>query len=49
MRKLVREHNVYRWAGSLIGELCEVRLKVAPGSTATTDSGERLRASASVG
>jgi alpha,alpha-trehalose-phosphate synthase [UDP-forming] len=26
MRKVVREHNVYRWAGSLIGELCEVRL-----------------------
>jgi trehalose-6-phosphate synthase len=26
MRKLVREHNIYRWAGSLIGELCEVRL-----------------------
>jgi len=26
MRKLVREHNVYRWAGDLIGELCEVRL-----------------------
>jgi trehalose-6-phosphate synthase len=26
MRKLVREHNVYRWAGTLIGELCEVRL-----------------------
>lgn len=26
MRKLVREHNVYRWAGTLIEELCEVRL-----------------------
>ena len=26
MRKTVREHNVYRWAGSLIAELCEVRL-----------------------
>jgi trehalose 6-phosphate synthase len=26
MRKLVREHNVFRWAGSLIGELCDVRL-----------------------
>jgi len=26
MRKLVRDRNVYRWAGSLIGELCEVRL-----------------------
>ena len=31
MRKTVREHNVYRWAGSLIGELCEVRLDIADG------------------
>jgi len=43
MRKLVREHNVYRWAGSLIGELCEVRLDVAEGGN------ERFRAGASVG
>ena len=26
MRSLVREHNVYRWAGNLISELSEVRL-----------------------
>jgi trehalose 6-phosphate synthase len=26
MRKAVAEQNVYRWAGTLIGELCEVRL-----------------------
>ena len=26
MRKMVREHNVYRWAGNLIAELCELRL-----------------------
>jgi len=26
MRKVVREHNVYRWAGDLITELCDVRL-----------------------
>jgi len=26
MRKVVREHNIYRWAGDLIAELCEVRL-----------------------
>jgi alpha,alpha-trehalose-phosphate synthase [UDP-forming] len=26
MRRAVREHNVYRWAGTLIAELCEVRL-----------------------
>ena len=29
MRKLVREHNVYRWAGNLIAELCAVRLEQA--------------------
>lgn len=28
MRKLVREQNIYRWAGDLIGQLCEFR--VAP-------------------
>jgi trehalose 6-phosphate synthase len=26
MRAVVKEHNVYRWAGTLIGELCNVRL-----------------------
>ncbi|HWS95046.1 MAG TPA: trehalose-6-phosphate synthase, partial [Candidatus Methylomirabilis sp.] len=26
MRKLVREQNIYRWAGDLIGELCDVRV-----------------------
>ena len=29
MRKVVREHNVYRWAASLIGEVCDVRLDAA--------------------
>ncbi|MGA8619892.1 MAG: trehalose-6-phosphate synthase [Candidatus Sulfotelmatobacter sp.] len=29
MRKHIREHNIYRWAGSLITELCELRLDVA--------------------
>ena len=43
MRKLVRENNVYRWAGTLIGELCEVRLDVAE------EGGNRFRAGASVG
>ena len=42
MRKLVREHNVYRWAGALIGELSEVRLDVAEGG------GPKFRAGASV-
>src|SRR5262249_40378300 len=26
MRKAVRDNNVYRWAASLIGEVCEIRL-----------------------
>jgi alpha,alpha-trehalose-phosphate synthase [UDP-forming] len=43
MRKLVREHNVYRWAGTLIGELCEVRLDSAEAGD------QRFRASASAG
>jgi trehalose 6-phosphate synthase len=37
MRKTVREHNVYRWAGSLITELCELRLD------AWEESAEKLR------
>lgn len=27
MRRTIREHNIYWWAGSLIGELCELRLE----------------------
>ena len=43
MRKLVREQNVYRWAGTLIGDLCEVRLDVTEGGN------NKFRAGASVG
>jgi alpha,alpha-trehalose-phosphate synthase [UDP-forming] len=39
MRKTVREHNVYRWAGNLIAELCELRLDV------TDESKEKPRTS----
>jgi trehalose-6-phosphate synthase len=28
MRTIVRENNVYRWAGNLLSELCEIRLPV---------------------
>jgi alpha,alpha-trehalose-phosphate synthase [UDP-forming] len=28
MRKVIREHNIYHWAGNLITELCELRLDV---------------------
>ena len=40
MRKTIRDHNVYRWAASLIGEVCDVRLDVAR---------NEFRAGASVG
>jgi trehalose-6-phosphate synthase len=39
MRKIIREHNIYRWAGSLVTELCELRLDVAE------QPQEKLRAS----
>jgi len=42
MRKVIKEHNIYRWAGNLITELCEVRLD------APEDVQEKFRASASV-
>jgi len=29
LRKVVREQNIYRWAGNLIGDLCEVRLETS--------------------
>jgi len=40
MRRTVREHNVFRWAGSLIGELCDVRLDLPENST--TNSGQHF-------
>ena len=30
MREVVRERNIYRWAGNLIGELCAVRTETEP-------------------
>jgi trehalose 6-phosphate synthase len=30
MRDVVRERNIYRWAGNLIGELCAVRTETEP-------------------
>jgi trehalose-6-phosphate synthase len=26
MRKIVKEHNVYRWAANLVGQLCDIRI-----------------------
>jgi trehalose 6-phosphate synthase len=40
MRRVIKEHNIYRWAGTLITELCEVRLDAH-------ESPEKLRASVS--
>ncbi len=38
MRKTVREHNVYRWAGTLIAALCELRMDTSD------ENKEKLRA-----
>jgi trehalose 6-phosphate synthase len=32
MRRVVKEHNIYWWAGELIGELCELRLQNSDGT-----------------
>jgi len=42
MRKVIKEHNIYRWAGNLITELCEVRLD------APEDAEGKFRAAMSV-
>src|SRR6202050_3150322 len=42
MRELIKEHNIYRWAGDLVTALCEVRLD------APKDANGKARASASV-
>lgn len=39
MRKVIKEQNIYRWAGSLIMELCELRLDI------TDYAPEKLRGS----
>ena len=30
LRRIVKEQNIYRWAGNLVAELCEVRLEMPP-------------------
>jgi trehalose 6-phosphate synthase len=42
MRKIVKEGNIYRWAGNLIGDLCEVRLKIPADPRAVTQVGPPL-------
>src|SRR5579864_5690667 len=36
LRKVVKENNIYRWAGNLVAELCDVRLDVPQESRITT-------------
>ena len=43
MRKLVREQNIYRWAGDLIGQLCDFRV---PASRVNATDKPEARASA---
>ena len=35
MRQVVAEHNVYRWAGNLISELCRIRVEKKPRKAVT--------------
>jgi len=37
MRAVVKEHNIYRWAGNLIAELCEIRTSAIPAEADTPD------------
>jgi alpha,alpha-trehalose-phosphate synthase [UDP-forming] len=36
LRRVVKENNIYRWAGNLVAELCEVRLDMPEEATTTT-------------
>jgi trehalose 6-phosphate synthase len=50
MRRVVRENNVYRWAGNLISDLCDLRIEApeeprlpaALAATAATSSSGRI-------
>jgi hypothetical protein len=37
MRSSVKEHNIYWWAGSLIGSLCELRLRKSTSTKVSRD------------
>jgi trehalose 6-phosphate synthase len=39
MRRVIREHNIYEWAGTLITELCELRLDNVEGVDGKTHLG----------
>ncbi len=42
LRRVIKEHNIYRWANNLITELCEIRLEEADSAQ------EKLRATVGV-
>jgi trehalose-6-phosphate synthase len=44
MRQVVAEHNVYRWAGRLIAELCDIRVEKAQTVSAQTVSAQTVAA-----
>jgi alpha,alpha-trehalose-phosphate synthase [UDP-forming] len=44
MRHVVAEHNVYRWAGSLIAELCDIRVEKAQTVAAQAVAGQTVAA-----
>lgn len=51
MRRSVKERNIYRWAGNLITELCEVRLDVEEDShekIGASSHDEKIRVNASI-
>jgi trehalose-6-phosphate synthase/uncharacterized membrane protein affecting hemolysin expression len=43
MRRMVKEHNVFRWAGNLIGNLCEMQLDVPENKAAGKAVGSSMR------
>jgi len=46
MRRTVREHNVFRWAASLLSDLTEIRIDLAERGGAPTRAEETLQAEA---
>ena len=44
MRATVRYQNVYRWAGSLIGDLCDLRVSERKRAAAHRPDGEQSMA-----
>ena len=43
MRRSVKEHNIYWWAGTLIGALCELRLERRVEASSPSSSSSRFR------